>query len=187
MTSAPTGPRLRAWPILIPLALLSSGCGVLTSVSTPGPAPTPVVAVSTFLPNASPGASPSLTASPTSTPSSTPETTASPPASVPPCASPSGAASQYCATKSGEGGHGGPPLLDLPKAIAMDYWVSGTCKFSLGLSTETSAVGLPSLTMTVSGPAVAGTWRVPIKPGRYYPVIGEAVGCVYSVNIRDDR
>ena len=30
-------------------------------------------------------------------------------------------------------------------------------------------------------------WHVSIKPGRYYPVIGEAVDCVYSVNVRDDR
>jgi hypothetical protein len=69
----------------------------------------------------------------------------------------------------------------------MDYWVKGTCTFSLGLSTETSAAGFPSLTMTVSGPTVAGTWRMRIKAGHYYPVIGEAVGCVYNVNVRDDR
>jgi hypothetical protein len=146
-----------------------------------------VLAVSTFVSTASPSDSPSLSASSTQPGAPTPEPTSSPPPSIPPCTAPSGATSYYCATKNGEGGHGGPPLLDLPNAIAMDYWISGTCEFSLGLSTETSAVGLPSLTMTVSGPIVAGTWRVPIKPGRYYPVIGEAVGCVYSVDVRDDR
>jgi hypothetical protein len=94
--------------------------------------------------------------------------------------------SYYCATKNGEGGHGGPPLIDLPSSVAVDYRVSGRCVFSLGFSTERSAVGLPALTMTVSGREITGTWRVAIKPGRYYPVIGEAVGCVYSVNVRDD-
>jgi len=187
MMSAPAGPRRRAWPSLIPLALLLGGCGVLTSVSTPGPPPTPVVAANTSVPTTPPAAGPSLSASSTPTEAATSKATSGPPASVRPCAAPSGATSYYCATKNDEGGHGGPPLLDLPSAIAMDYWVSGTCLFSLGLSTETSAVGLPSLTMTVSGPVVAGTWRMSIKPGRYYPVIGEAVGCVYSVNVRDDR
>jgi hypothetical protein len=183
MMSAPAEPRRRAWRILIPLALLLGGCGVLTSVTSPEPAPTPVVAVSTFVPTASPWGSASLRASSTPSDAPTQEATSSPP----PCEAPSGATSLYCATKNGEGAHGGPPLLDLPNAIAMDYWVSGTCMFSMGLSTQTSAAGLPSLTKTVNGPAVAGTWRVPIKPGRYYPVIGEAVGCVYSVNVRDDR
>ena len=183
MTSAPAGPGRPAWLVLIPVALLLTGCGLLTPVTTPGPALTPVVAMTTFVPTASPGANPLPSASSTLTS----ETTSSPLASVPPCAVPSDATSHYCVTKNGEGGHGGPPLVDLPTAIAMDYWVSGTCTFSLGLSTETSAVGLPSLTMTVSGPAVAGTWRVPIKPGRYYPMIGEAVGCIYRVNVRDDR
>ena len=185
MMSAPEGPGRRAWPLLIPMALLLSGCGVLTSVTTPGPAPTAVLAVTTFVPTAPPQASPSFSAS--STPA--PEATSGPQASVPPCTVPAAATSLYCATKNdpGGGGHGGAPVLDLPKTIAMDYWVSGTCVFSLGLSTETSAEVLPSLTMTVSGPAAAGTWRMPIKPGRYSPVIGEAVGCVYSVNVRDDR
>jgi hypothetical protein len=95
--------------------------------------------------------------------------------------------SYYCVTKTSDGGHGGTPLIDLPSSIAFDYSVRGTCVFSLGLSTERSAVGLPALTMTVSGPEITGTWRVAIKPGRYYPVIGEAVGCIYSVNVRDDR
>ena len=93
----------------------------------------------------------------------------------------------YCATKNAEGGHGGPPLLHLPEAVVIDYRVSGTCNFSLGFATETSSVGLPSLTVTATGPLIAGTWRPSLKPGRYYPVIGEAVGCVYSVNVRADR
>lgn len=69
----------------------------------------------------------------------------------------------------------------------MDYWVRGDCVFTLGLSTLQSAAGLPSLTMTVSGPEIDGTRRALIKPGQYRPVIGNAVGCVYSVNVRDDR
>jgi hypothetical protein len=89
--------------------------------------------------------------------------------------------------KSGEGGQGGPPLVDLPASIAIDYTVSGTCVFSVGLVTETTDIGLPRLTMTVTGPEVAGTWRLSIKPGRYYVATGEAVGCVYSVKVRDDR
>jgi hypothetical protein len=183
MMSTPGRPRLRIWPILIPATLVLSGCGVFTPVTTPGPAPTPVVAISTFVPTDSPADGPLLR--PSSTPSSAPtrEHTASPPA----CPGPPVATSLYCATKNDEGGHGGPPVLDLPEAIAMDYWVSGTCVFSLGLSAETSASGLPSLTMTISGPAVSGTWRARLKPGRYYPAIGDAVGCVFSVNIRDDR
>jgi len=128
---------------------------------------------------------PPPTAAPTQSPTATPATT--PSASVSPCEEPATHTSFFCATKHGEGGHGGPPLLDLPGQIAFDYRVSGACTFSLGLSTETSAVGLPSLTMTVSGPEISGTWRVSIKAGRYYPVISEAVGCLYSVNVRDDR
>ena len=198
MMSAPEGPGRRAWPLLIPMALLLSGCGVLTSVTTPGPAPTPVLAITTLVPTAPPQASPSFSASSTPTGAPTPETTSSPAASVPPsdtldkaarnlCAEPSGATSYYCWTKTEEGMDGGQVVLDLPNAIAMDYWVSGTCVFSLGLDDETSAVGPPGLTITVTGPAVAGTWRVRIKPGQYLMGPDAAVGCVYSFNVRDDR
>jgi hypothetical protein len=138
-------------------------------------APTPQIIYVTAEPPTVSGP-PSPTASPVATPS----------ASVSPCEVPATHTSYYCATKNDEGGHGGPPLLDLPRQIAFDYRVSGTCVFSLGLSTETSAAGLPSLTMTVTGPEITGTWRVSIKPG-HYPVISEAVGCLYSVNVRDDR
>jgi hypothetical protein len=149
-------------------------------------APTPVVAVSSFVPTEPPAANPSRTSSSTSTPEPTPEPTATPSASVDLCTVPSSPTSYYCATKNAEGAHGGPPVLDLASAIAIDYWVRGTCLFSLGLSSETSAAGLPSLTMNVSG-TVAGTWRASIKPGHYFPAISEAIGCVYSVNVRADR
>ena len=154
------------------LMLIGGALGASCSASA---IPTPQIIYVTLPPTVAP------TLSPTPTPASAPS------ASVSPCAEPPKPTSYYCATKNGEGGHGGPPLLDLPGSIAFDYRVSGTCVFSLGLATETSVVGFPSLTMTVSGPEITGTWRVSIKPGRYYPVIGEAVGCVYSVNVRADH
>jgi hypothetical protein len=151
---------------LLAIALLVSACGVAVAPGTPAATATPsaTAAVSTL--------------------SSTP-TSSSALASAQ--ASPTSTTSYWGASKLAEGGHDGPPLLDLPKAIAIDYRVSGTCVFSLGLATATSAGGLPSLTMTVTGPEITGTWRLLIKPGRYYPVVSEAVGCVYSVNVRDDH
>jgi hypothetical protein len=98
-----------------------------------------------------------------------------------------GATSYYSAAKLAEGPHGGAPLIALPGSIAIDYTVSGTCIFSVGLSTATTDTGLPKLTMSVTGPQIAGTWRLSIKPGRYTVGTGEAVGCVYSINVRDDR
>jgi hypothetical protein len=139
------------------------------------PAPTPQIIYVTLPPSVAP------TQSPTATSAATPS------ASVSPCAEPPKPTSYFCATKNGEGGHGGPPLLDLPGQIAFDYRVSGVCVFTLSLASETPAVGFPSLTMSVTGREITGTWRVSIKPGPYYPVISEAVGCLYSVNVRDDR
>ncbi len=186
--SSPGGARSgRATAALLAFsALLLSGCGVLTPVNTAGPAPTSVVAISTFVPTGPPGASSPSTQPPTEGPTPPVEPTTRPSGSEL-CTAPSSPTSLYCVTKSAEGPHGGPPVLDLPSAIAMDYQVRGSCLFSLGLATLQSAAGLPSLTMTVSGPEVDGTWRALIKPGQYYPVIGEAVGCVYSVNVRADR
>jgi hypothetical protein len=163
MCAHDVGRRLLA---VLAVLILAAGCtsnASLTPTTTLAPAP-PTVA---------------LTVSQTLAPTQS--------ASVSPCEERAPHTSFFCATKNGEGGHGGPPLLDLPGQIAFDYRVSGACIFSLGLSTETSAVGLPSLTMTVSGPEISGTWRMSIKAGRYYPVISEAVGCLYSVNVRDDR
>jgi hypothetical protein len=157
------------------LAALMLIGGLLAASCSGAAAPTPQIIYVTPPPTVAP------TRSPTPRPSSAPS------ASVSPCAEPPAPSSYYCAAKNGEGGHGGPPLLDLPGSVAFDYRVSGTCVFSLGLATETSVVGFPSLTMTVSGPEITGTWRVSIKPGSYYPVIGEAVGCLYSVNVRNDR
>ena len=173
---------------LIPMvcALLLGGCAALAPATTPEPAPTPVVAVSTVAPTGVPEApTPSAPLVPTATPA--PESTSTAEASVSPCEVPGTTTSYYCVDKNGEGFHGGAPIVELPNAVAMDYRVSGTCRFSLSLATETSATGLPSLTINVSGPPVVGTWHVKIKHGRYYPAIGEAVGCVYHVNIRDDR
>jgi hypothetical protein len=149
--------------------------GVLGASCSASAVPTPQIIYVTLPPTVAPTLGPTSTLVPT------------PSASVSPCAEPPKPTSYYCATKNGEGGHGGPPLLDLPGQIAFDYRVRGVCVFSLGLSTETSVVGLPSLTMSVSGPEITGTWRVSIKAGRYYPVISEAVGCLYSVNVRNDR
>ena len=149
--------------------------GVLGASCSASAVPTPQIIYVTPPPTVAPTRSPTSTLAPT------------PSASVSPCAEPPKLTSFYCATKNDEGAHGGPPVLDLPNAIAMDYWVRGNCVFTLGLSTLQSAAGLPSLTMTVSGPEIDGTWRALIKPGQYYPVIGNAVGCVYSVNVRDDR
>lgn len=143
---------------LLFVVLIVAGCGATVSPSPVSSAPSATHTTPT----------PSRSSAPTEQPSATPNV-------------------YYAATKSGEGGHDGPPLLDLPKAIAIDYRVSGTCVFSLGLATETTNVGLPTLTMTVTGPEVAGTWRVSIKPGRYYVGAGEAVGCVYSITVRDDH
>jgi len=157
------GRRLLA---VLAVLVLAAGCASSASL-IPTPTSTP----------APPTVAPTVSQTPTPTQS----------ASVSPCAKEPPPSSYYCATKNGEGGHGGPPLLDLPGSIAFDYRVSGRCIFSLGLATETSNVGFPSLTMAVTGPEITGIWRVSITPGRYYPVIGEAVGCVYDVNVRDDR
>jgi hypothetical protein len=182
--------RARSWraipSLLVFSALLLGGCGLLTPVNMPGPGPTPVVAMSSFVPTEPPEVSPPTTGTATAVPPPIVEPSARPSGSDL-CTVPSSPTSLFCVTKNSEGAHGGAPILDLPNAIAMDYWVRGTCIFRLGLSTLQSAAGLPSLTMTVSGPEVDGTWRALVKPGRYYPVIGEAVGCVYSVNVREDR
>ncbi len=124
--------------------------------------------------------SPSLaTGSPTGQPQ--------PLASASPSPSPSDATSYMSVTKLAEGGHGVPPPVDLPRAIAIDYTVSGSCEFTVGLQTQSPSKGLPTLAMTVTGPQVEGTWRLLIKPGRYVVAIGEAIGCVFTLNVRDDH
>ena len=130
---------------------------------------------------------PGIDVTPSRGAASTLNPTFTPSASASLCVEPLPSTSFFCATKNSEGGHGGPPLIDLPSSIAFDDRVSGACVFSLGLATETTVVGLPTFTVTASGPEISGTWRVSIRPGRYYPVIGEASSCVYSVNVRDDR
>jgi hypothetical protein len=88
-------------------------------------------------------------------------------------------------TGGGFGGHGGPPLIDLPAAIAIDYRVSGTCAFTIALRTEASTVGLPSLTIPMTGPEVDGTWHLSIKPGKYYVATVDSA-CVYWYVVRAD-
>jgi hypothetical protein len=92
----------------------------------------------------------------------------------------------YSVQKFAEGAHGSAPLIDLPAAVAIDYRVSGNCLFSISLATETSTAGLPSMSMSMTGPEVTGTWRLSIAPGRYYVATGEAVGCVYLITVLDD-
>jgi hypothetical protein len=89
-------------------------------------------------------------------------------------------------TGGGFGGHGGPPLIDLPAAIAIDYRVSGTCSFTIALVTATSTVGLPAMTIPMTGPEVDGTWRLSIKPGKYYVEAYDSA-CVYWYVVRADR
>lgn len=161
------------------IGLLISGCSIAMPLTQSGPAATPVPAKSSIVPTATAvsSAAPATPGTMTATPSIAE-------ASAPATAT---AATYYSVTKASEGGHGGPPLIELPASIAFDYTASGRCVFSLGLSTATSAKGLPVLTMTLTGPVVTGTWRLSIKPDRYYVLTGEAVGCVYSVSVRDDH
>jgi hypothetical protein len=93
----------------------------------------------------------------------------------------------WSAAKLGEGAHGGLPLLQLPAAIAIDYTASGTCKFTIEVTFGAPDAGVvaASLAMSVTGSDVSGTWPVKLKPGPYYVSPGEAVGCTYSVTVRD--
>ena len=89
-------------------------------------------------------------------------------------------------TKNGEGGHGGAPLLDLPTAIEIDYTANGSCEFTIKVTSGVPDNGLVAahLAMTVAGPEVSGSWPLTIKPGKYYVVPGEAVGCTFHVTVR---
>ena len=91
----------------------------------------------------------------------------------------------YEVTKAGEGGHGGPPLLDLPASISIDYTVNGTCEFDVVVAQGVPDTGLAAATlaMTVTGRTVSGTWPVALAPGRYYVNPGESVGCTFTVRV----
>jgi len=87
-------------------------------------------------------------------------------------------------TKNAEGGHGGPPLVDLPAAFAVDYVVRGTCTFGIEITTEAGKAVVPGLTFGVTGTEVSGTWPIHLTPGRYYVTPAEAVGCTFSIKVR---
>jgi len=91
----------------------------------------------------------------------------------------------YEATKNAEGGHGGPPLLDLPASIAIDYTVNGTCEFTIGVfhGVPDNGIAAAKLAMRVTGHTTSGTWPVSLVPGRYYVNPGEAVGCTFNVRV----
>ncbi|MEP7040085.1 MAG: hypothetical protein ABI864_00770 [Chloroflexota bacterium] len=77
--------------------------------------------------------------------------------------------------------------IEIPvTALAIDYRVSGSCAFGVRLFAEATPddnVDAPGLTAT--GPDVAGTWHVTIKPGRYAVAAG-GDGCTWSITVRDE-
>ena len=94
--------------------------------------------------------------------------------------------SYWSAEKLGEGGHDGPPLITVPAAIAVDYTVRGNCLFELNVQTAQQKPAGPHLGFSVTGPEISGSWRVRLIPGDYYIYPGEAIGCIYRFNVRDD-
>ena len=174
-TSAPTSgpllaatrPRLRALARGTLVAVVAAVALAACSASSPSVGPTPVVT-----------ASPVIVSTPEPTPVVTPV--------VSPAPEPSPTV-YYEVTKDSDGGHGGPPVLDLPRDIAVDYIVAGTCTFTIAASTETSDAGLPRLTLLVTGSEMRGTWRFRLVPGRYYLSPSEAFGCTFTVRVYADR
>lgn len=84
--------------------------------------------------------------------------------------------------KMAEGGHDGPPVLDIPGPVTVDYAVRGTCTFEIDTSTEAgSDAGLPRLSVSVSGPEQRGSWSIELEAGRYVVAPSEAVGCTFDV------
>ena len=127
-------------------------------------------------------ASPATTA-PTSTPAAT--ATPVPTQTIEPSVAPSPTI-YYEVTKNGEGGHGGAPLLDLPAAIEIDYTAKGTCEFAIKVTfgVPDNGVVAAHLALTVAGPEVSGSWPLTIKPGKYYVVPSEAIGCTFHMTVR---
>lgn len=82
--------------------------------------------------------------------------------------------------------HGGTPPVDLPASVAIDYWVSGTCDFTIHIVDATGSGGTPvaSFAMRMLGTTVDGTWPVVIKAGSYYVAPADSGGCRFSVTVR---
>lgn len=92
----------------------------------------------------------------------------------------------YSVQKVDEGGHGGPPLIELPGALKLVYSVTGTCSFSMAFANPNGSTDqLPALTLAMVGPKVEGEWSIELPAGRYYPEFADAPGCLYSVEVRD--
>jgi hypothetical protein len=154
------------------------------------------------------GAGPSWVLAPVTTPGSTTaathvatpaETSAATPAPPPeptfdttfppdpdPSAMPAGFIESFGKPVEETGGHGGLPAVELPASVAIDYWVSGTCDFTIGIVdiTGPTATHVASFAMRMLGTTVEGTWPVEIKAGSYYVVPGDAEGCRFSVTVR---
>jgi hypothetical protein len=86
-------------------------------------------------------------------------------------------------TKNGEGGHGGPPLVDLPAAFVVDYKVTGTCTFQLSFEPADMSTAVQVRSVTVSGTSKSGAWDVQLTPGKYYVHPNEAVGCTFHIEV----
>ncbi len=144
-----------------------AGCSTSAtgSPSVTGPAPTQSPAI------VAPSATPAATATPAPTPTAAPSAQPSP-------------VVYEMFQKNAEGGHGGPALITLPASIVVDYTVRGTCTFTIDLDTATSIAG-PNLKLSVTGPESSGSWHLSIKPGSYYVNPGEALGCTFSITVRD--
>jgi hypothetical protein len=118
-----------------------------------------------------------------------PTSTASTHVSPHPSASPSPSAtplSYWSGEKLGEGGHDRPPLLMVPAATSVDYTVRGICDFEFNVDTAQHKPAGPHFAVSVTGPEITGSWRLRLTPGDYYIYPGEAVGCTYTFNVRDD-
>src|SRR5262249_23794767 len=66
-------------------------------------------------------------------------------------------------TKNGEGGHGGPPLVDLPASFVVDYTVSGTCTFKLSFEPENMSPAVQVRSVKASGTTGSGGGGIPLE------------------------
>jgi hypothetical protein len=80
------------------------------------------------------------------------------------------------------GGHGGPPLIDLPSTFDVDYEVSGTCAFWIEFDAPSgTAASLQRFDLGVTNETRTGSWHVSLPAGSYYPLVGPEAGCTYHV------
>jgi hypothetical protein len=86
--------------------------------------------------------------------------------------------------KNAEGAHGGPPAIDLPALVAVDYKVSGKCTFELEFHPADGSPATHKMSVTIGGDTTSGAWNVGLVPGSYFVGLGEAIGCTYSVTVR---